>query len=116
VEPGQLGDRDSVRSPDELHDGLIHLQKPSDPNASWKIAVPNGTYSVHLLVGDPDNIDSVYKINVQGVLAINGTPTSTIRWFSNTINVTVTNGFLVISNAAGSQNNKINVIDITQIA
>jgi hypothetical protein len=107
-------DRDAANSPDELHDGLIHLQKPNNPNASWKSAVPNGTYSVHLIAGDPSNIDSVYKINVQGVLAISGTPTSSNRWFENTITVAVTNGFLVVSNAAGSSNNKLNVIDLKQ--
>jgi hypothetical protein len=107
-------DRDSTRSPDELHDGLIHLQKPNNPNASWKTALPNGTYSVHLLAGDPDNIDSVYKINVQNVLTINGTPTTSKRWFENTVSVAVTNGSLVISNATGSSNNKLNVIDIKQ--
>jgi hypothetical protein len=70
---------------------------------------------VHLLSGDPNNIDSVYKINVQGILAISGTPTSTTRWFQNTVTVTVTNGFLVISNAAGSSNNKLNAVNIQQI-
>jgi hypothetical protein len=108
-------DRDSASSPDELHDGLIHLQKPNNPNASWKIAVPNGTYTVHLLAGDPNYIDSIYKINVQGVLALSGTPTSTTHWFQNTVTVVVTNGFLVISNAAGSSNNKLNAVNIKQI-
>jgi hypothetical protein len=70
---------------------------------------------VHLLSGDPNNIDSVYKINVQGVLAISGTPTSTTRWFQNTVTVTVTSGFLVISNAAGSSNNKLNAVNVQQI-
>jgi hypothetical protein len=108
-------DRDSSRSPDELHDGFIHMQKPSDPNASWKIAVPNGTYTVHLVAGDPDNFDSVFKINVNGTLAVNGTPTSANRWLQGTVTVTVTNGVLVVSNATGSVNNKIDYIDITPV-
>jgi hypothetical protein len=87
--------------------------------------VPNGTYSVHLISGDPSNIDSVYKIDVGGtlsggtvtggVLAINGTPTSSTRWFENTVMVTVTTGVLCVSNATGSSNNKINEIDVSQI-
>jgi hypothetical protein len=109
-------DRDSTRSPDELHDGFIHMQKPSDPNAYWQIAVPNGTYQVHLLAGDPDNVDSVYRINVEDGLALVGTPTSTTHWFENTVTVTVVNGLLTISNATGATNNKINAIDITQLS
>jgi hypothetical protein len=109
-------DRDSSRSPDELHDGFIHMQKPSDPNASWQIAVPNGTYTVHVVAGDPDNIDSVFKINVNGTLAVNGTPTSASRWAQGTVTVTVTNGLLVVSNATGSKNNKIDYIDVTPAA
>ncbi|MBI3410581.1 MAG: fibronectin type III domain-containing protein [Planctomycetes bacterium] len=107
-------DRDSSRSPDELHDSLVHMQKSNNPNGSWKIAVPNGTYTVHMIAGDSDHIDSVYRINVQGVLAISGNPTSANRWFENTISVTVTNGFLNVTNATGSSNNKIDAIDITQ--
>jgi fibronectin type 3 domain-containing protein len=117
-------DRDAANSPDELHDGLAHLQKPNNPNAWWGIAVPNGTYSVHLISGDPSNIDSVYKLNVGGtlsggtvsggVLAINGKPSSSTRWFENTVTVTVTGGVLYVSNATGSSNNKIDEIDVTQ--
>jgi hypothetical protein len=106
-------DRDSTRSPDELHDGLIHMQKPSNPNASWTIAVPNGTYAVHVVAGDPTATDSVFKINVNGVLVVNGTPTAAQPWVEGTATVTVSNGLLVVSNAPGAKNNKINFIDIT---
>jgi hypothetical protein len=118
--------RNAANSPDELHDSLNQMEKPADPNAWWGIAVPNGTYSVHLLSGDPGFIDSVFKINVGGTLsagtvsggtlAINGTPTSAAHWLENTVTVTVTNGVLYVSNAAGSSNNKINEIDISQTA
>jgi hypothetical protein len=101
------------------------MQKPNNPNAWWAIAVPNGTYSVHLIAGDPSNIDSVYKINVGGtlsggtvsggVLAISGTPTAATHWFENTVTVTVTGGVLYVSNAAGSSNNKIDEIDVRQV-
>jgi hypothetical protein len=108
-------DRDSANSPDELHDGLIHMQKPNNPYAYWQIAVPNGTYQVHILSGDPDYIDSIYKINVQGVLALSGTPTSTNHWIENTVTVTVNNGVLKVTSGPGSRNNKIDAIDISQI-
>jgi hypothetical protein len=120
-------DRDATNSPNELHDGLAHLQKPNNPNAWWGIAVPNGTYQVHILSGDPSFIDSVYRINIGGTLnttthtvsggalLISGTPTSTTHWFEKTGVVTVTNGVLYVSNGTGSSNNKIDAIDITQV-
>ena len=120
-----MRDRDSTASPDELHDGLGHMQKPDNPNAWWGLAVPNGTYSVTVLAGDPDFIDSIYRINVGatlsgttfsgGVLAISGTPTATNHWFARTVTVTVAGGVLYVSNAPRSSNNKIDAIDIVQV-
>src|SRR5262249_54207311 len=95
-------------------------------NAWWGIAVPNGTYSVHVLVGDPSAIDSIYKVLVGGtltngvitggVLAVSGTPTSAVHWFENTVTVTVTGGVLYVSNTKGARANKIDSIDIVQQA
>jgi hypothetical protein len=107
-------DRNSPNAPDERYDTLVHLQKPNNPNASWKIAVPNGSYTVHLVSGDPNNIDSVYRVNVNGVLTVSGTPTSSKRWIEGTVSTTVTNGFITVTNATGSSNNKVDYIDITQ--
>jgi fibronectin type 3 domain-containing protein len=125
---GTVFDRDSSKSPDELHDGVALMQVASNPNAWWGIAVPNGIYQVQLLAGDPKQFNTVYKINVSDgtvsggalttinpVLAINGTPTSTNLWFQNTVTVTVTHGDLYVSNAAGATRNRINAIDITQV-
>ena len=77
------------------------MQKPENPNAVWELAVPNGTYRVRVVSGDPSHIDSVFRTNVEGVLTINGTPTSATRWFDNTVTVTVTDGRLTITNATG---------------
>jgi len=106
-------DRNSPSSPDQRYDTLEHMQKPENPNAFWEIAVANGSYTVRIVSGDPSNIDSVYKINVEGVLAINATPTSTVRWFDATVTVNVSDGRITISNATGSANNKICFVDIT---
>jgi hypothetical protein len=120
-------DRDAANSPDELHDSLAQMQATNNSNAWWGIAVPNGTYSVHIIAGDPSAFNSVYQINVGGTLnsrtntvsggtlAIGGTPTSSTRWFENTVTVTVTGGVLYVSNGSGASNNKIDAIDIVQI-
>jgi len=117
--------RNSSTSPNALYDSFLQMQAASDPNAYWGIAVPNGTYLVHLIAGDPNAISSVYGINVGGTrsgtkitggtLAISGTPTSAQHWFENTVTVTVTGGVLYVSNATGSKNNKIDTIDITSV-
>ncbi len=78
------------------------------------MAVPNGSYTVRVVAGDPSYIDSVYKINVEGTLTVNGTPTSSARWVEGIATVTVSDGRLTISNATGSKNNKLCFIEITQ--
>lgn len=107
--------RNAAGSPDERYDTLTHMQKPGNPNAFWEIAVPNGTYQVHIVSGDPGGAtDAIYKINVENVLAIDSVvaPTSG-QFFDNTVTVTVSDGKLTISNATGSSNNKINFVDIS---
>jgi len=108
--------RNSPLSADNRYDTLEHMQKPENPDASWKIALPNGSYLVRVVCGDPSHIDSVFKLNVQGVLAVNGVPTSTKHWLSGSVTATVTDGFLRITNASGAKNNKVCFIDISRIA
>jgi N-acetylneuraminic acid mutarotase len=80
---------------------------------SWQMSVPNGTYTVRVVAGDASYTDSIYKINVEGVLTVSGTPTSANHWVEGTKTVTVSDGKLTISNATGSKNNKIDFIVIT---
>jgi hypothetical protein len=82
-------------------------------NNIWEISVPNGTYTVHLVAGDAEYIDSIYKLNVEGVLTVNGTPTSTNHWIEGTQTVTVNDGKLTVSSASGFSNNKLCFIEIT---
>lgn len=106
--------RHSSAAPDVLHDTLIHLQKPANPNASWELAVPNGRYTVRIVSGDPDNIDSVFRLNAEGVLALSGTPTSAQHWVDAASTIMVGDGRLSITNGSGSSNNKIDFIEVTQ--
>lgn len=79
---------------------------------TWQIGVPNGRYNVNVVAGDPDFIDSVYKVNVENVLAISATPTSTERWASGTLTVPVADGRLTVGNAPGAVNNKLCFVEI----
>jgi hypothetical protein len=112
----QARDRSSAIAPDELHDNLIHLQKPANPNASWQIAVPNGTYEVHILSGDPTATDSVFSLNANGVNIFTATPNSLNLWADGTQTITVTNGLITVTNGSAARNNKIDEIDILPVS
>jgi hypothetical protein len=101
-------DRNSAGSPDQRYDTLNVWWANS-----WEITVPNGTYTVHVVAGDADYYDSIFRINVEGVLTVNGTPTSTMHWLEGTQTITVNDGKLTVSQGAGSYNNKICFIDIS---
>ena len=110
----QTRDRNAANSADQRYDTLTHLQKPAVPDAVWEIAVPNGTYVVRVVSGDASNFDSVFRMTVEGVLTVSGTPTTTTRWIEGTSTVTVTDGRLTIRSGAGANNNKICFVEITQ--
>jgi hypothetical protein len=106
-------DRNASNSPDQRYDTLNHLQKPTNPDAIWEIAVVNGTYRVRVVSGDASYFDSVFRTTVEGVLTVSGTPTTSTRWIEGTQTVTVTDGRLTIRSGAGASNNKICFVEIT---
>ena len=106
--------RHNSRSPSALFDSFNHMQK-NGANRKWELAVPNGLYQVTLAAGDPDAIDSIYKMNLEGTLALIGTPTGNTHWFTRTINVQVNDGRLTLTNAIGAKNNKIDFLTIKAV-
>src|SRR5688572_7902931 len=91
-------DRNNALSPDQRYDTLTHMQLYG--NRMWEIAVPNGSYIVRVVGGDPAAADSTLGINVEGTLAVSGRTTSTQRWIEGNVTVTVSDGRLTVSNAA----------------
>jgi hypothetical protein len=69
---------------------------------------------VRLVAGDASYISSVYKVNAEGVLLVNGTPTTAKRWVEGTATVTVNDGRLTLTSASGAINNKLNFIEISK--
>jgi hypothetical protein len=108
-------DRDNAASPDERYDSLTHLQKPEYPDARWEIAVPDGRYLVRIVSGDPGFADGDFRINAEGVLVVNGAPTTDARFVEGSAQLTVSDGRLTIANAAGAVNNKIAFIEIYSV-
>lgn len=100
-----LVDRNSSSSPDQRYD--THAVAGSSTTLRWELAVPAGTYDVRVVCGDPSAYaNTVYKVAVEGVLTVNGTPTSTRRWLEGTSRVTVSDGRLTLTNASGAKSNK----------
>ncbi|MEO9893238.1 malectin domain-containing carbohydrate-binding protein, partial [Aurantibacter sp.] len=122
-----------VTGVDILQNTLMHMQYGDVGNGTgtsgvltegiWEIAVPNGSYTVSVGVGDP-NLDTgnsndipSHTINVEGVNIINqyvpsGAVGTATRFTSGSATVTVTDGRLTID-ADGGHNTKINSLSIT---
>jgi len=105
-------DRNSNLSPDQRYDTFNHMQNAANPDASWEIAVPDGVYQVHIVAGEAIFDAEPYRIAAEGVLVVNGTPTTSHRWVEGTLEVTVNDGRLSVRNAPGAEDNKICFIDI----
>jgi probable HAF family extracellular repeat protein len=104
-------DRNLPNSPDQRYDTFIHLQKPGGGRV-WELAVPNGSYLVHAVSGDPCCTDSTFRLAVEGVTVVSGTPTSASHWMEGTARVVVSDGRLTVTNAAGAVNDKLAYIDV----
>jgi hypothetical protein len=107
-------DRDAAASPDELHDSFHDTRF-----AAWHVAVPNGTYRIHLIAGDPLTTTGRYALNVGnyrtgGIAAIRGKPTAVDPWVENTVTLTVKTGQIWIHNAV-ALHNRLDAIDIQQV-
>ena len=103
--------RNSSLSPDQRYDTLAYMQ-PGGKNLHWEIVVPNGSYQVRVVAGDASSLDSVYGIDVEGIKAISGTPTTLRRWLEGTVTVKVNDGRLTVGNRAEARANKICFIEI----
>ena len=105
-------DRNSALSPDQRYDTMTHLQKPDNPDAVWEIAVPNGHYVVRAVAGDAAYFDGVFRTTAEGVLTVNGTPSTSARWVDGTSSVTVADGRLTLRSGSGAVNNKLCFVEI----
>lgn len=103
---------------DQRLDTLQHMQYPNTPAAAWEYALPNGTYSVTVSVGDQPwggVYDSKHTINVEGVSAIKGfQSTSKQEYQLATVKVNVTDGKLTVDATKGI-NTKLNYLEIVNV-
>jgi DNA-binding beta-propeller fold protein YncE len=106
--------RNNLLSPSLQHDTFNHMQRAPAVDASWEIAVPNGTYTVRIVSGDADFFDGAFRIAAENVLVVNGNPASGSRWVEGIAEVEVNDGRLTLTNAPGASGNKICHIEITR--
>lgn len=106
-------------------DTLMHMQANDVPGingtplpGTWEVALPNGSYTVTVAVGDPfvGGTPESHTINVEGTNAINhfvstGAAGAATRHKTATVAVAVANGLLTID-ASGGTNTKIDYVDI----
>jgi N-acetylneuraminic acid mutarotase len=98
---------------DPLQLGLMHMQYQTTTPGSWEAAVPDGTYTVTVSVGDASYLDSTHQLSVEGQVAIAAfTPTSADRFRTATRTVSVADGRLTLSPEGGA-NTKVNYVEIT---
>ena len=76
--------------------------------------MPNGTYQVHVVMGDPSHNDSNFRLNAEGRLIASGDPTPTSRFVEATATVTVSDGRLSLTTGTGAANNTLAFVDIAQ--
>jgi regulation of enolase protein 1 (concanavalin A-like superfamily) len=107
--------RNSAFSFDTRYDTFNHLQKIGG-GTTWEIAVPNGLYQVRIVSGDATAFDGNFRLSAEGMVIVNGAPTTTARWVEGIGTVTVNDGRLTVDNAAGATNNKICFIEIASLA
>ncbi len=100
---------------DQRLDTLAVMQAVSNPNARWELAVPNGSYDVHVVCGDPSFFDGYFALLVEGAPAVTGRASSASPFREGTVTVQVTDGRLTVSNGIGSANTRICYIEIEQI-
>ncbi len=107
----RAGFENAQNSPDARYASCIQM----DTNSLWRIALSNGCYDVHVAAGTPLDLDGVYRIAVNGVLTVQGTPVSGNNWVEGAALVEVVDGALAISSAPGGFNNRLCFIDIAPV-
>ena len=104
-----------------MNDGIRSINMIKGDSHRWQIDIPNGTYNVRLVGGDPNHTDQTSDFEISGgdtphMLADPDGPGN--NWDEFNFTYTVTNGFLrVTPNPDGdlSKNQKLSFIDISPV-
>ena len=95
---------------DQRYDTLAHFHN----GGRWEIALPNGTYTVKTVIGDPSHGDTTHTLNVEGVNYWTNQSLVANEFGSKTLPVTVSDGRLTLnSGSAADKQTKITFLEIT---
>lgn len=94
---------------DERFWSLVEML-PGD--ARWEIAVPNGRYSVRVVVGAPIIFGYPQRISVEGVATVDETPAEYEPWVAGTSVVQVSDGRISVGNTDGVDHNRLCFVEI----
>jgi len=109
-------DRNSSDAPDQRYDTINHLQKGTP--GVWEIELPNGTYNLLLVCGDPSYIDQTSNFDVEGIILEDpdGQAGTDFDFDEFEVTVELTDGRLTITTSEGADNAKICFVDIESAA
>ncbi|MBW7992039.1 MAG: hypothetical protein FVQ84_18770 [Planctomycetes bacterium] len=105
---GGARDRNNPDAPDERYDTTNHMEKGE--HRIWEIELPNGTYDLFVVCGDPSYTDQTNNIDVEGTVLIDEDGEDNFDEYALTVEVT--DGLLTIQMAEGASNAKIMFVDI----
>ncbi|MEM1127268.1 MAG: T9SS type A sorting domain-containing protein [Bacteroidota bacterium] len=106
-------ERDHARAPDQRYDTLILLQRQEQDHV-WEIAVPNGTYEVNFVAGDPRTRNQINTFDVEGVRVVD--PDGKDHFDEHTLEVMVADGRLTVQPGEGAHRAKLAFIEITPLS
>ncbi len=95
---------------DQRYDTTAYLS-PSGVDKVWEIAVPNGTYDVFAVFGDPWRPSTANTIDIEGTVLTD--PDGADNYDDYSVSVIVTDGRLTIQPAEGAANPKILFVEIS---
>ncbi|MDX2053048.1 MAG: RHS repeat-associated core domain-containing protein [Polyangiaceae bacterium] len=115
--------RERNANSDQRYDTLVHMKRLNQvPAANWDLALPNGQYTVRLVMGDPSFQDQTNNIKIEGVAYTDLDPyddDQEVDAFGDfddvTRTVTITDGKLTLSPGTDCYNTKLMFIEVTPV-
>jgi len=83
---------------------------------SWELAVPNGSYQVRLLTGDPFASLPAYGISAEGAMILETPYTGGGKWVEGTAVVNVSDGRLTLTPSAAGEYVKLEFVQVRDVA
>jgi hypothetical protein len=103
--------RDRNLNADQRLDTLCHFHA----GGQWEIAVPNGSYSVLVSIGDPQ-FSSTHTLIIEGTSAFNAVTLAANQFQSATRTISVSDGRLTLTQGgAADKATRINYVEITRL-